>query len=593
MLSPTTKKKKSRNYIAQRLRVAGKAVTEEAINLELEAQNNILNALSQKSSDPPKTEESDRGDKVLSIGRDTEPANSHDASPKSGSVISSKHGFRKSSDRDCGTIDSQKVDCGVLHFSRQANEQQPLLSTIWSDDAVHSLGSRSNTLNHGGETQSLSPCLLRNPHGDDILTLAAPSGSELRINPYDKKKSEESALSIGDCRLAKRAVFPEKNSTSSLSNDPESKPQRSATPQIEEHHPKADTLDLTFSDSSSSSCLKIDDPTLLPEVQLDVAIREEYKIFRFGNKKQVLLFQHQFRNTSAAIVVGHYEIPVHGAIISLRSRLLGSMLQKAQNTANEDLPKGGKPQGSESTPSTIEQAKSEQKLSPNASSHYEIDQPIVAVLEFLKIFYPMCPPNLSFMKSWTEVLALWELCVEYQVQNALPVRKKCLERLQSLLKRQSIEDLLGSTSLHMELREGIATCIAKRMIRGEIEGDDLGLIEVEIWNLIMQSKVWKRRPNNVDYGGLIVQVLTWVAIFEPEVSGDAFVSFLDTAAGYPKDIEAIGCFCRGVKTEVPEAAFVLVKQLRPDLQIQFWHRVSDYLYTWTRDGWISKTVFVL
>jgi len=537
MLSPTTKKRKSRSYIAQRLRVAGRAVTEEAINLELEAQKDTPNASSLKTSDPPKTQKRDRGDKVQSVGRDTEPANSLDASTKP--------------------------------------------------------GSKSNTLNHGGETQSLRPCLITNPHGNDNLSLAATSGSELGLNPYDKKKSQESVLSIEDCWLGKRNVFSEKNSTSSFSNGLESKAEMSTTPQIEEHLKKVDTLDLTFSDSSSSSCLKIDDPTLLPEGQLDVAIREEYKIFRVGNKKRALLFQHQFQNTSAVIVVGLYEIPVHGAIIRLRSRLLGSMLQQAQNTINKDLPKGGIRQGSKSPTSTIEQAKSEQKLSSNASRHYEIDQPVVAVLEFLKIFYPMCPPNLSFMKSWTEVLAVWELCVEYQVQNALPIRKRCLARLQSLLKRQSIEDLLGSTSLHMELREYIATCIAKRMIRGEIEGDDLGLIEVEIWNLIMQSKVWKRRPNNVDYGGLIVQVLTWVAIFEPEVSAEAFVSFLDTAAGYPKDIEAIGCFCKGVKTEVPEAAFVLVKQLRPELQIKFWHRVSDYLYTWTRDGWISKTVFVL
>merc|ERR1719320_175024 len=66
-------------------------------------------------------------------------------------------------------------------------------------------------------------------------------------------------------------------------------------------------------------------------------------------------------------------------------------------------------------------------------NYLRIEKPPRAVFEFLKTFYPQCKMNLSSLKTWTEVMAVLELCEEYKVSEMDAIKRKCVVYLKTII----------------------------------------------------------------------------------------------------------------------------------------------------------------
>lgn len=297
-------------------------------------------------------------------------------------------------------------------------------------------------------------------------------------------------------------------------------------------------------------------------------------------ESEILLFQKFFRNPSSVILAGKWEIPVHRTIIGVSSRLLAKSLMRSRVQKEKDRTLHPNSQKERTQTLTID----EKEFRELPSNYLRIEKPPRAVFEFLKIFYPQSKMSLSSLKTWTEVMAISELCEEYKVRDAATIKRRCFEYLKTIIAEQNLEDLLLVYKTHLELKSEILTRIAEKLWSGDIDGDKLGMLDTDIWNEIMRVDAWKKRREGVVYEELIVHILTWTVVFMSEVTLASFTVFLDQAAGFPDDAEASCGFCKAIKSDAVEVVSMLVEQLRPELQIQFWRRLSDYQFKGLRSG---------
>jgi len=341
--------------------------------------------------------------------------------------------------------------------------------------------------------------------------------------------------------------------------------------------PYTNTSEANFSDDSSAagSSLAIN---LNSKKQAPIPLAENtdlvYDLPSQEEKRDILYFQKFFRNPTSVIQAGNWEIPVHDSIIRIRSPILAKELMKSCVPKME----GGKSPRSKQkrrNRTFLANRKAQRELPLN---YYRIEKPPRAVLEFLKTFYPQCRMDLASLKTWTEVLALLELCEEYDVSDLNTISIQCCDYLKTMIVELDLDDLILLYKAEPKLKPLIVPWLAEMLLRGDIDGDKLGMFDVELWNEVMRAAVWKKRREGVDYVKLIVDILTWTVVFMSDVTLADFECYIDQVSGFPDDIEATTGFCNTIKSDAVEVILMLVEQLRPELQIQFWRRLSDYQY---------------
>lgn len=341
--------------------------------------------------------------------------------------------------------------------------------------------------------------------------------------------------------------------------------------------PYTNTSEANFSDDSSpgGSILNINlnsnkqAPT--PQVEntdlvIDLPLPEE--------KRDILFFKKFFRNATSVIQAGNWEIPVHGSIIRIRSPKLAKELMESR-AQKLQCGKSSRRRLIRRTRSLLSNGKEQGDLPLN---YYRIEKPPRAVFEFLKTFYPQCKMDLSSLKTWTEVLALSELCEEYNVPDVDTIKRQCSDHLKTILSELDLDDIIHLYKAEPKLKLQILPRLAEMLLRGDIDGDKLGMFDIQLWNEVMRAAVWKKRREGVDYVKLIVDILTWTVVFMSDVTLADFECYLDQVSGFPDDMEATTGFCNTIKSDAVEVILMLIEQLRPELQIQFWRRLSDYQF---------------
>jgi len=319
--------------------------------------------------------------------------------------------------------------------------------------------------------------------------------------------------------------------------------------------------------------------------------KNSYKLPPIEEKAEILFFQEQFRNPSSVVLTGKWEIPVHGSIILLKSPLLAQKLKLSrQNTIDKVNRLNG---STTAVPSHRKRhsriLKCGNKIREIPVTYFRIEKPPRAVFEFLKLFYPQCELDLHSLDIWSEVMALSDLCREYDVAGGATIIEKCREYMMIIMKDQKLEELLSldvRSRFHFELKEQIAGFIVSKLISGQISVKDMDKFGVKKWKKIMSSKAWSSRRSNADYGQLVITTLEWIALNDSHVSKRELICFLDCISGFPRNTEAIDSFIRAIKSDAVESVVSITKRLRSPLQIEFWRRISDYIFRLSDLGFV-------
>jgi len=336
--------------------------------------------------------------------------------------------------------------------------------------------------------------------------------------------------------------------------------------------PYTNTSEANFSDDSSpAGSLNSNKQAPTPLVENtdlvnDLPSPEEQRV--------ILFFQKFFRNATSVIQAGNWEILVHGSIIRIRSPILAREIMESRPQKMQS----GKSSRSNQKRLTRRPLSNSKELKDHPLNYYRIEKPPRAVFEFLKTFYPQCKMDLSSLKTWTEVMALMELCEEYNVPDVDTIKRQCFEYLKTMIVELDLDDLILLYKAEPKLKIQILPRLAEMLLRGDIDGDKLGMFDIELWNEVMRSEVWKKRREGVDYVKLIVDILTWTVVFMSDVTLADFECYLDQVSGFPDDLEATTGFCNTIRSDAVEVILMLVEQLRPELQITFWRRLSDYQF---------------
>jgi len=346
--------------------------------------------------------------------------------------------------------------------------------------------------------------------------------------------------------------------------------------------PYTHTSETNFSDESSpagsSKIINLNSNKQAPSTVVENTDLE-YDLPSAEDKRNILFFQKFFRNPTSVILAGNWEIPVHGSIIRIRSPILAKELMDSRV---QKMNRGRSPRSKKKRRTRMLRA-SDKELRELPLNYYRIEKPPRAVFEFLKTFYPQCKMDLSWLKTGTEVLAFLELCEEYDVTDVDTIRRQCFDYLKTIIIEQDLEDLILSYKAEPKLKREILPRLAEMLLRGDIDGDKLGMFDIELWNEVMRAAVWKKRREGVDYVKLIVDILTWTVVFMSDVTLADFKCYLDQVSGFPDDREATNGFCNTIKSDAVEVILMLVEQLRPELQIIFWRRLSDYQFKCLND----------
>jgi len=318
-----------------------------------------------------------------------------------------------------------------------------------------------------------------------------------------------------------------------------------------------------------------------------------YQLPPLDEKAEILFFQEQFRNPSSVIVTGKWEIPVHGSIILLQSPLLAQKLKRSRRNAAYLL-KGLNDSASPAPAHRKRHSrilKSGNQVREIPVNYFRIEKPPRAVFEFLKLFYPQCELDLYTLSTWSEVMAISELCREYDVAGGAKVIEKCKEYMKVIMKDLNLEELMSldlRSGFCVEFQEQIAGFIVGKLITGQISAKEMEKFNVEKWKQIMSSKAWRSGRSNADYGQLVICTLEWIALNDSHVSKKELLYFLDCISGYPGNVEAIDCFIRAIKSDVVDPVVSITKRFRLPLQIEFWRRISDYIFRLSDLGFVPS-----
>lgn len=334
-------------------------------------------------------------------------------------------------------------------------------------------------------------------------------------------------------------------------------------------------------------------PTALTKARLRPSRKKPYQLPSLEDKAEILFFQDWFRNPSSVIVTGKWEIPVHGSIIRVKSPLLASRLRRSRRNAEYLLKKLN---DRSTVPPThrrrkIRILKSGNKLREVPINYFTIQKPPRAVFEFIKLFYPQCELDLYKLSKWSEVIAVQDLCSDYDVAGAAQVIKNCIEYLKDIIKDQSLDELLSCnyrTGNFLELKEEIADCIVERLIAGQVSAKDVEKFDVKKWKIIMTSKAWRSGRNDANYNQLAISSLEWIALNDTSISKNDLVRFLDCTSGFPGDLTATKYFIKAIKSDAVCSVFSITKRLRSELQIAFWRRITDYIFRLSDLGFVSS-----
>jgi len=427
-------------------------------------------------------------------------------------------------------------------------------------------------LSSSNKKKNIEPGLSYNggvkPRGVSADSLSEFSNSKLMLLSLNKNfRQEQHKSTEGKHEYSKETTLEE--------NDDFSSPKLAVRSQHWTEMSHSNSPNTHFSDKSSPPGSDICNPqnSLISGSKIDESCEPGNIRSCSVKKTEIKLFKKFFRSRLSIILVGNWEIPVHMAIIRVGSPLLATKIMRSHELEDDHSP--SKKYNRRRTQTLVSSAK---EIREFPLTFFRINKPPRAVLEFLKSFYPQCKCNVSLLNTWAEVLAVYELSFEYKLRNSSPIKKQCFQQLRTTIARQSLGDLLHVYNMEPELQIEILDHIAERLLIGLIDGDELGKFDSNLWNRIMCSQVWRERPEGVVYSELIVHILTWTAVFMSEVSVSLFTKYLDQAAGFPENSTAMGEFCNAVKTEVVDVVLLLIDKLRPELQVIFWHRLSDYLY---------------
>jgi len=219
---------------------------------------------------------------------------------------------------------------------------------------------------------------------------------------------------------------------------------------------------------------------------------------------------------------------------------------------------------------------------PYGVNVYKIDAPARSVIEFLNFVYPQQELRMGTLLTPSELFGLARLCVDYDVWDER-VLKLCVERLRVLLKKEDLKSLLSmlDDKIKKEFEQEVAERLGTMLIQGELSNKDLKTIGPKVWRLLLTASTWnKGLSKTVNSGKLIAQVLIWVINSMDGVKPNFLAKMLDIVSGFPENSDSCRSLAMAVHSQ--EKVMGLTNRLRPELQIIFWRKISEYFYAAAR-----------
>jgi len=216
------------------------------------------------------------------------------------------------------------------------------------------------------------------------------------------------------------------------------------------------------------------------------------------------------------------------------------------------------------------------KEKPDGVNVYKMNAPARSVIEFLNFVYPQQELRMETLQTPSELYGLAKLCVDYDVWDER-VSEHCVDRLRILLEKEDLKSLLSmlDDNIMKEFEQEIGERLGTMLIQGELSNKDLKKISPKIWRLLLTASTWnKGLSKQVNSGRLIAQVLTWVINSMDGVNPDSLAEMLNIVSGFPENSDS----CRNLAMAVhnQEKVMGLTADLRPELQIIFWRKISEY-----------------
>jgi len=221
------------------------------------------------------------------------------------------------------------------------------------------------------------------------------------------------------------------------------------------------------------------------------------------------------------------------------------------------------------------------KRKPDDGNVYGIDAPARSVIEFLNYIYPQQDVRMGTLLTPNEVFGLARLCVNYNMWDER-ILEHCVDRLRVLLENETLKGLLSllNGNIMKEFEQEVAERLGTMLIQGELSNKDLKKISPKVWRLLLSASTWTQGlSKEVNSGRLVAQVLIWVISSMDGVTPDSLAEMLNIVSGFPKNSDSCRRFAMAVHQEKIEG---LTKNLRQELQIQFWRKISEYFYAAAR-----------
>jgi len=346
--------------------------------------------------------------------------------------------------------------------------------------------------------------------------------------------------------------------------------------------------------------------TSLPDIE------EHAKIIHFKKK-----FSHS--SPTFVITVGNWRIPVHlDAIKDACPSLVDKMIEQREAAERKQKSARWKPYRNPKTPrkkSKKERSKSVRRYTPSKKTQrydvrkrleelrlerekgkktsgkkrkpddvnvYDIEAPARSVIEFLNYVYPQQDVRMGTLLTASEVFGLARLCVNYNMWDER-ILEHCVERLRVLLENETLKGLLSllDGNIMKEFEQEVAERLGTMLIQGELSNEDIKKISPKVWRLLLTASTWTQGlSKEVNSGRLVAQVLIWVISSMDGVTPDSLAEMLNIVSGFPKNSDSCRRFAMAVHNQ--EKIKGLTKNLRQELQIQFWRKISEYFYAAAR-----------
>jgi len=358
--------------------------------------------------------------------------------------------------------------------------------------------------------------------------------------------------------------------------------------------------------SKKRTCRQSEKRTVLPDIE------EHAKINHFKKK-----FSHC--SPTFVITVGNWRIPVHlDAIKDACPSLVNKMIEQRDAAEKKLKSARWKPYRNPKTPrkkskkvssksvrrytpskktqrydvrKRLEELRLERergkkqsgkKRKPDDVNVYDIEAPARSVIEFLNYVYPQQDVRMGTLQTASEVFGLARLCVKHNMWDE-GILGQCVERLRVLLEKEKLKGLLSllDDNTMKEFEQEVAERLGTMLIQGELSNEDLETISPKVWRLLLTASTWTGGlSKEVNSGRLVAQVLMWVISSMDGVTPDSLAEMLNIVSGFPENSDSCRRFAMAVHNQ--EKIKGLTKDLRQELQIQFWRKISEYFYAAAR-----------